>query len=112
MQKSAIIAVVAAILLPAAPALAQGPAFQIGSHSFNVHLSDLDLSTGAGRAQALVRIEKVAANVCKDAGMASDRQACQDNAVKAAVVGFNAGMLRLALEERSTVAATTQLAAN
>jgi UrcA family protein len=81
MLKTSIIAAAATVSLAtsAAPALAGPPtsgAWRVGNSSYHLYLSDLDLQTAPGRAEALRRVERVAAKLCSNQGVQSRRRAC------------------------------------
>ena len=107
MQKIAIIAAVSAsafALAATAPALAAPPtsgAWQVGNSSYHLYLTDLNLQTAAGRAEALVRVEKVAAKLCGDKGVRVEQRACIAATVKTSVQGSAAQAIRIAQDERS-----------
>jgi UrcA family protein len=101
MHKPAIILAAAALLASAAPALAGDHRAQVGPNSYNVHFSDLDLKSAAGRAQALKRIELAAAESCKSAGVRSARKACVARTVEVAAAQRGASAIRTALAERA-----------
>lgn len=101
MRLSLIIASAALVFASTGPAAAAGHTWRLGDQAFNVHLDDLNLSVASGRAQALVRVEAVAARLCRDAGVRTARQACEADVVQQAAALNGASFLRLALEERA-----------
>ncbi len=59
----------AVLILAAASAVARAPAsgsWQVGDDSFHIHYADLDMTSAAGRAQLLARVEKAAARLCSE----------------------------------------------
>jgi UrcA family protein len=100
MHKPAIILAALALLTPAA-AQAADHAARVGTNSYNVHFDDLDLKSPAGRAEALTRIERAAVNVCKTAGVRSERQACVARTVEVAAAQRGGSAIRMALAERA-----------
>lgn len=104
MQKTLLIAAAtAALALVAAPASAAGHSWQVGKDSYNIHLSDLDLATAAGRAEALARVEKVAAKLCAGKGPRAERKACETRTIEASATGRIGAAVKLAIEERSSL---------
>ncbi|MDB5451797.1 MAG: hypothetical protein JWO33_375 [Caulobacteraceae bacterium] len=99
MQKFAIAVAAVALMTAAAPAVA-GEAWRVGNNSYHLYFSDLDLRTTAGRAEALDRVEKVAAKLCGRRAVAVEQQACIAKTVSAATQGSAAPAIRLALTER------------
>jgi UrcA family protein len=104
MRSILIVAAAVAALASTSPATAGGHIWQVGNDSFNVHLSDLDLKTAAGRAQALARVEKAAGRLCRTQKLQSDRAACEADTVAAASRGPAGATLRMALAERANQA--------
>ena len=105
MQKIALIAAVSAAAFAfAAPVMAAQPttgAWQVGNASYHLYLSDLDLHTAAGRAEALARVEKVAVKLCGDKGVRSEQRECVAATVKASVTGSAAQAIQTAQAERA-----------
>ena len=102
MQRTAIIAAATAALLAttaAAPAFAQ--AWQVGADSYHLYLNDLDLGSVAGRAEALARIEKVAAKLCAGKGVRSDERECIAQTMRASVQRSSLPAIKLAQDERA-----------
>jgi len=90
----------AAVLVSASPAAAAGHTWRIDADAFNVHLSDLDLRLPTGRAQALVRIEAVAARLCRKAGTYAARKDCREQVVAGVAERPNSAFVSIALGER------------
>ncbi len=95
MTRAPLIALVLAATT-AVPALAAGPghAWQVGNDSYHLTVSDQDLSSPAGRAVVLARVETVAARLCRNAGVRREELACRDKIVRAA-----SGSLRPVIEQ-------------
>ena len=103
MRKLALIATLA--LLPAA-AIAAPPvtgAWQIGNRAYHLNLTDLDLHSAAGRAEALARAERVAGWLCKGDGTASDKKACVAKVVATSTRGSALEAIQQATAERASV---------
>jgi UrcA family protein len=91
--------------LTAAPqALAAGHSWQVGSDSFHIQLTDLDLQTSAGRARALTRVERAAVKLCRGNNLQVDRAACEADIIATASRGPVGSALRTALSERASQA--------
>ena len=101
MLKSLFVAATLISALIAAPALAGGHTWQVGTESFHVETQDLDLKTASGRAEALVRVERAAKRLCVRRAAVLDRDACQAGIVEAAARAPSAAPIRQALSERS-----------
>jgi len=93
-------AVAFAALISATPALADGHSWKVGGDSFHVFLSDLDLKSMTGRAQALARVEKAAVKLCRSSSLKADRAACEADVLAAATRGPAGATLRVAQGER------------
>lgn len=91
-------ALLAAIIAP--PAAAADRAWQVGNDSIHLYYSDLDLNSAADRARLLGRVERAANKLCRDR---DDRRECAVKTVIGTSLLPKAGMLRLALTERSAV---------
>jgi len=100
MSKYALFLAAAALSL-AAPAAAADRAWKVGNDSYHIYLSDLDLDSPAGRAEALTRAERAAARLCGRQDLRSERAACVARTVAAAATGAGGASLRLALDERA-----------
>lgn len=103
MRKTPLVAAALALAIPAA-ALAgpapKGAAWPVGRDSYHLSFGDLDLQTVAGRAQALARVERAAAKLCRT-GVRAQREACVARTVEAQAVGSAQPELRMALDERA-----------
>jgi UrcA family protein len=98
-------ALAAVATLAAAPqALAAGHSWQVGHDSFHIQLTDLDLQTPAGRAQALARVEKAAVRLCRGNNLQVDRAGCEADIIASATRGPVGPALRTALSERASQA--------
>lgn len=100
MRKFLLIASAAAAVASTAPASAAGHAWQVGPDAFNVHLKDLDLRQTSGRAEALIRIEAVAARLCRKAGTGAARKACRREVVARVASRPGHAYVQRALAER------------
>ena len=76
-------ALVAATLAASTPALARDHAWQVGNDSYRVYVSDLDLKTAAGRAEALARVERTAGRLCEGVGVRAEVKSYQTQIVQA-----------------------------
>ena len=99
MRQFLMIASTAVVLAAATPAAAQH-AWRIDANAFNVRLGDLDLRLPAGRAQALVRIEAVAAKLCRKAGTYAARKSCREEVIGKAAQQPGSAFVNVALAER------------
>ena len=81
----------AAVLASAGVASAEVTVERRQDGGFNVHYSDLDLSSAAGRDELDARIDEAAARVCRAEGRTAlaDFTACKAEAKKFAVEGAN-----------------------
>jgi UrcA family protein len=93
------IVLLAAALMIATPAAAE--AWKVGNDSYHLYLTDLDLRSAAGRAEALTRVERVAARLCTQ-GVRARRQQCVARTVETSTTGSAWEALKLALEERAS----------
>jgi UrcA family protein len=93
------IVLLAAALMIATPAA--GEAWKVGNNSYRLYLTDLDLRSAAGRAEALTRVERVAARLCTE-GVRARRQECVARTVQTSTTGSARDALKLALEERAS----------
>ena len=84
----------------ALPVAASDRAWRVGNDSIHLYYNDLDLNSAASRAQLLARVERAAKKLCRDR---SDRRDCAVNTVMETSRLPKAGLLRLALTERSAV---------
>lgn len=101
MRLSLIIASAAVALASATPSAAADRTWQLGGQAFNVHLDDLNLGAVSGRAQALSRVEAVAARLCREAGVRAERRRCESDVVNRASSLDGGAFLRTALAERA-----------
>ena len=102
---------IAALALAPAAATAGSPAtgaWQIGNRAYHLNLTDLDLHSAAGRAEALARAERVAGRLCKGDGTASDEKACVAKIIATSTRGSALEAIQQAMVERASV----QLAAS
>lgn len=93
----------AALASSAWPASADPPrrgAWQMGHSTYHLYLTDLDLDDPLGRAEALRRLESVAARLCRFQGVQARRQSCVAATIKT-TVGSAAGAIQLATQERA-----------
>src|SRR5688500_7119389 len=100
MRQFLMIASAAVVLATATPAAPQH-ASRIDANPANVRLADLDLRLPAGRAQAFVRIEAVAAKLCRKAGTYAARKACREAVIGKAAQQPGSAFVTVALAERS-----------
>ena len=103
MRKFALIAALA--LLPVA-AHAGSPAtgaWQTGNNAYHLYLGDLDIHTATGRAEALVRAERLAQRVCRGDGTASEEKACVARTIATSTRGSALDAIRQAMAERASV---------
>lgn len=83
-----------------APAFAKGHTWQVGNDSMHIYYADIDMTTAAGRALYLTRVERAATRLCRDSG---EPRACTADTVKATARLPGQAPLQVALQERSTV---------
>jgi UrcA family protein len=93
----------AAALLASQPALAaDAQSWKVGSDSFHIYYSDLDLNTEAGRVTMLKRVERAARKLCDDR-LKTDEDACVAATLAQAAQGPRGDSLRMAMRERGQV---------
>ena len=81
-----------------APALAGNHSWQIGTDSFHIYYTDLDVTSNAGRAMLLRRVERAAVRLCRDR---RNRAECVARTVELASRDSRSGsLIRTALAER------------
>jgi UrcA family protein len=87
-----------ATALPGTPAKAQS--WKVGADSYHLVFKGIDLSTSAGRATALARVERAATKLCDGYRVAADRRTCIADTVAASARRPGGGAIALALAER------------
>ncbi len=103
MNKFLIAAAATLATLFAVPANAKEGSWQIGNNQFHIYYTDLDMTSTAGRAAMLARVEKAAGKLCGNL-VTVDREACVVDTVRQATKVPGGAMLKLALNERDGVA--------
>jgi UrcA family protein len=98
------LALIAALALAPAAATAGSPGvWQTGNQAYHLYLSDLDLHSIAGRAEALVRVERVARHICRGGGTASEEKTCVTKTIATSARGSALDAIQQATAERVSV---------
>lgn len=90
------------IVTLSAPSIAGNHSWQVGNDSFHIYYTDLDMTTMAGRASLLQRVERAANRLCRDR---KDRRECVAASLETAARDPRSGkFIRTAQFERSGTA--------
>jgi UrcA family protein len=90
----------AALALVSAPALARDGSWQVGNDQIHLIYSDISMSTAAGRATLLARVERAAEKLCANRRVRVEQRACIRAILDDAAAQPRNHALLLAMNER------------